>query len=704
MKDKIYYYDRNGVLKLTLNEYPYYTEWADLRDWQWGYNEQFGRYTSFRRDKHERELIIAIAGDYLKAHDDLCDIFAADVIAGQPGQLRANDWTLNCYITEAEYEYGHGLSRKAVFKVMSEDPAWIRKNTRVLSGESAGETETDYGRDYTEGLIEAGSDTAPYLFRQSPQFSNGYNRETDLLVGGTIAWNQLVANSGSVSVTVPSGHKYYSSISGTKTIANSSGTAISATGGSDNIIDLTQMFDSTIADYIYSLEQANAGAGVAWFKKLFPKDYYEYNAGELISVNALRHDTVGFNQWDEEWEVGGVSASTGEKTTRSDTIRSKNYIPVIGGTDYFMKMYSQFVCYDSDKRFIASVPYTTIPTVGYVLHVPIGASYAMFMMPTAYGTTYNNDICINISDTAKNGTYEPYVKHSYPLDDSLTLRGIPKLSNGKLYYDGDTYEADGTVTRKYGIVDLGTLNWVKNNEGIWAVQFIETPNASGVANLVCPKYRTTTWSDMTGNDKTIAKFSNNYMYVHDTAYTTAADFKTAMSGVYLVYELATPTTETAEPYTNPQVVDNSGTEEYVSTSIVPVGHQTAYGLQAALRGYNYGYSLTDVHTTEIVLPSSQNGYEVLFYGPITNPAIYLNGHPVQVYVTLTAGQRLRVVSNGSEKTIKILSSTGVETDAFIYRNKEFSPFINIGQHTEVSFGDFRFEFTTIERRSEPTWT
>ena len=28
------------------------------------------------------------------------------------------------------------------------------------------------------------------------------------------------------------------------------------------LFDLTQMFGSTIADYIYSLEQANAGAGV----------------------------------------------------------------------------------------------------------------------------------------------------------------------------------------------------------------------------------------------------------------------------------------------------------------------------------------------------------------------------------------------------------------------------------------------------------
>ena len=51
-----------------------------------------------------------------------------------------------------------------------------------------------------------------------------------------------------------------------------------------------------------------------------------------------------------------------------------------------------------------------------------------------------------------------------------------------------------------------------------------------------------------------------------------------MSGVYLVYELATPTTEQADPYQRIQIVNNNGTEEYVDTRSVPipVGHRTNY--------------------------------------------------------------------------------------------------------------------------------
>ena len=50
------------------------------------------------------------------------------------------------------------------------------------------------------------------------------------------------------------------------------------------IFDLTAMFGSTIADYIYSLEQATAGAGVAFFRSIYPADYYDYDSGtnELV--------------------------------------------------------------------------------------------------------------------------------------------------------------------------------------------------------------------------------------------------------------------------------------------------------------------------------------------------------------------------------------------------------------------------------------
>ena len=457
-------------------------------------------------------------------------------------------------------------------------------------------------------------------------------------------------------------------------------------------IDLTAMFGSTIADYIYSLEQATAGAGVAWFRKLFPKDYYAYNAGELLSVKTVAHKTVGFNQWDEEWEAGGISISNGQNAAVNLAIRSKKYIPCVGGCAYYLKgagftryvfwydadksfvsyssrgsdgtvtaptnahyfrlrfdaygtTYNHDICislssdrngqyeayqkheyplesfnvwdeewevysnhirsknynpciggasyylkgptvspqlfangfkwYDADKNLIGSAKYYANNIIAVA---PDNAKYFKFDLGANYGTTYNHDICINISDPAKNGTYKPY----------FTLRGIPKLdSNNKLYYDGDTYEADGTVTRKYGIVDLGTLTWRMSSTGH---RFYASDNNTNYKNRTLPallitKYALDGWGNSVigyyGDDKTIRLYNDasiKEIYIHDDAYSTAEEFKAAMSGVYLVYELAEPTTETVEPFTAPQLVDEYGTEEYVDDRDVPipVGHVTRY--------------------------------------------------------------------------------------------------------------------------------
>ena len=137
---------------------------------------------------------------------------------------------------------------------------------------------------------------------------------------------------------------------------------------------------------------------------------------------------------------------------------------------------------------------------------------------------------------------------------------------------------------------------------------------------------------------------------------------------------------------------------------VDYGRDYSYDEGILGRGYNYGYSAAESHYASIDLPGTGNGYEIMIYGPQVNPVIYLDNQPVQVNVTLTNTQRLQIISNGSVKTIKILTPSGIETDAFVYRDKEHSPFLELGTHTDLTYGQIRFDFTTIERRSEPTWT
>ena len=385
--------------------------------------------------------------------------------------------------------------------------------------------------------------------------------------------------------------------------------------------NLTAMFGTTIADYIYSLETATAGAGVAFFKKLFPNDYYPYNAGTLEHVSGLSaHKMVGLNQWDEEWEVGNIDPTTGQNTASTSHIRTKNYIPVLGGASYNIHApWAMIIQYNANKAFLRSgstgVTEDGLPHDKAITFLS-DVAYIRFRCTGSYGITYKNDICINLSDPTKNGTYEPYEEHSYPLDDSLTLRGIPKLdANNNLYYDGDEYEADGTVTRKYGIITLvGGSEAVYTSNGISTIAshgFVKIADkAFGQYNMVSDKFITArTGTDfigkMNGRDSAIGIEFSLPLTVEATNDAVKAWF--AENPTTVVYELATPTIEEATPYRQLQICDPNGTEEFVSTGIVPVGHETRYpeNLRAKIEGLPWDFSSL-IAPTEKTATASRN--------------------------------------------------------------------------------------------------
>jgi hypothetical protein len=172
--------------------------------------------------------------------------------------------------------------------------------------------------------------------------------------------------------------------------------------------DLTQMFGTTIADYVYSLEQSVEGSGLAWLQSygFFTKDYYEYDAGSLQNVCTSARKIIDL---------------------------------------------------DGNER-------------------------------------------------------------TYPIDD-VQLRGLFKLdTNNKLYCDGDIYKSSGNVTRNYE-----TRAYQSGDESL-------------------------------------------------------ADAIT--DGTNTVVKLTTPTTETADPYINPQRSIENGTEEFIDgltrDVMVPVGNVTQY--------------------------------------------------------------------------------------------------------------------------------
>lgn len=377
------------------------------------------------------------------------------------------------------------------------------------------------------------------------------------------------------------------------------------------LFDLTQMFGSQIADYAYSLEQSTAGSGVAWLKEHFPKifdsGYVPYNAGTMVHVSGLSaHKTVGFNQWDEVAEAGTYS-NTGAPVLSSSNIRSKNYIKIISGQAYYFKSPKTLYVTKYDSNYVCL---GETGVINGVRTFDANVKYIRFCTGDTYGATYKHDICINLSDPTRNGTYEPYEAHEYPLDSTIDLHGILKLdANNNLYADGDVYPPSGQVQHRYSEeLDLGTLTWHGFTQ--YANTFYaDVPAKALNGNVVCTKYPNGgTFTDYgTLQDKLL--YSSAYLgrvALKDTAYSSAEEIQTAMNGVYLVFEKLAPTTETAEPYTQTQICDPNGMEEYISDTVAPVGHVTKYPLDIAGKLDNI-LSMPTANGTYVLRATVNNG-------------------------------------------------------------------------------------------------
>lgn len=117
---------------------------------------------------------------------------------------------------------------------------------------------------------------------------------------------------------------------------------------------------------------------------------------------------AGVNQWDEEWELGGIDETTGQPFPNNNAIRTKNYIPCQAETNYYYycgagDLLFRICYYDSSKNFISSL---VITSINRVYQTPQNCAFIKFGMRDTYGTTYNHDIAINYPSSIT--TYSPY--------------------------------------------------------------------------------------------------------------------------------------------------------------------------------------------------------------------------------------------------------------------------------------------------------
>ena len=314
------------------------------------------------------------------------------------------------------------------------------------------------------------------------------------------------------------------------------------------------------AETVSWMERTTAADGAALVDAIYGNTIVQ--DGSLLPVRMEGIETVGFNQWDEQWEVGDISSTTGQNTVNSAVWRSKNYIPVFPGATYYAtgtkvagtdgNMRGRF--YDAEKNYIGDGDANNQSLrLNRTFTVPAGACYMRFCPQNSQ--IVDKQVCINISDPARNGTYEPHWSYQLAIPVS-TYFPDGMRSAGSVR---DELRADAAVTR-VGVVDLGTLDWTyasTSESGVVRMRSNSVfanaakPSANNVnANITCAKYATTNASATYAKTAGIDIDSTGYIHVYDPNYNTSASvdsFAAAMSGVMLYYELATPTTTPVDP-------------------------------------------------------------------------------------------------------------------------------------------------------------
>lgn len=324
-----------------------------------------------------------------------------------------------------------------------------------------------------------------------------------------------------------------------------------------NIFDLTAMFGSTKADEIYAMEQAQAGSGVAYFRSLYPLPYYQYDAGSLLSFNGSGIKTVGKNllnfadmQDYSKWSAtiapnGNMKSESSNRIFSLPKLFSGNTYTIslgISSSSFPLYLYFGYISGDTATRtnyFSTDVLYGNKIT----FTAEEGKTYCLRMGSTGNETTFNGQMSkisyaqLEIGDATD---YEPYTTSTTSIP-TLTYFPTGMKSAGNVF---DELTNSKAITR-IGEVDLGTLNWyyTSGGQGRFASGGIETlakavSTNSQIANIKCVKYPTISAGSVYSGNVGIAIDTNSSIWVYDTTYGTDSNaFKTAMSGIYLQYEL-----------------------------------------------------------------------------------------------------------------------------------------------------------------------
>ena len=410
--------------------------------------------------------------------------------------------------------------------------------------------------------------------------------------GNGVSFNQLYDSAVPTTIT---DHKYLcSELNGTtrkKEIVTAANVAnwFTADSTERNVIDLTLLG----IDNLTTKEEVEA-----WLaNNVGLKDYYPYNEGELIPVKDFKVKSVGFNMLDvstmlKSTDYGDVSILGNTVTLTRHGSNQCFFVGVENTNIEKLPVGSSvhFSCNVVSKTETSRVPDITIfykdgtftriqNGQSGVITKEVGNVLLYYASGEYSATVVLSDICINLSyEGDRNGEYEEYWEREVGVDvtkvygklngtgESVQVfpDGLKKAGSVKdeIVRSGDVVKA----IKRIGVVDLGTFNLGKND----AAYYFYFPNRKpSSVNMLCEQYSVSNTTEGYAEVKNMelaqlaGTGNEEYIVIRNDSYSDSESMKSALSGVNMYYELATPEEYILDENIMPVQyrVDNYGTEE-----------------------------------------------------------------------------------------------------------------------------------------------
>lgn len=306
-----------------------------------------------------------------------------------------------------------------------------------------------------------------------------------------------------------------------------------------------------------------------------------YDAGSFPTVKAAKLETVDYNQWDEETELGYYDVSNGGYVYRSDGLCSKrgHNIRIAVGQNVYAYLGDNnsasivAIFFDANGNYLG---YDTRRNANFT--IPFGA-YSMAFYLNSYGTTYNHDISIFLYWDGSRIGYEPYQKHEVALPNER-LHGILKVVNGKVVADGDERypDGEGDVQRYYKYTFTGNETFVQSTLGrvVFYMNTNSLPeakysaNRSEKGNIICNTFNAIDDNHVEAASKQVSVCGDtgSYLCFCLEASESVGDvnaLKTYLQNnpTTIVYELATETETDSDAYADTFYGDDFGNMRFL---------------------------------------------------------------------------------------------------------------------------------------------